>query len=110
MRNSKEYVAELKKLEECQGNLRTIGNAVYSYQISNPGQLPESIDILVEQRFLKTIPICPVSGKKYIYEKHPVNKSRFKIKCPNPELHVGKTGPKSKTTKLYYDGDMVKHE
>ena len=108
--NSEEYLGELEKLDECKGNLRAIGNAVFSYQTSNPGQLPESIEILIEQRFLKTIPTCPVSGKKYIYEKHPINKSKFKIKCPNPELHVGTTGPKSKMTKLYYDTDTVKYE
>ncbi|HDS09076.1 MAG TPA: hypothetical protein ENN73_02510 [Firmicutes bacterium] len=104
--DTEEYRLETEKREECSQNLRDIGNAVFSYKLSNK-TLPDNLEQLVEGKFIRSIPKCPVSEGKYTYEK---KGSGFRISCPNPELHVGLSGMKSRLKKLYYDTDKVVQE
>ncbi|MDD3627144.1 MAG: hypothetical protein PHV06_07480 [bacterium] len=84
-KNHEEYKIETEKREACSGNLRDIGNAIYSYELSN-NKLPENLEILIEQHHLKSLPVCPISGEAYVYEK---KSASYKVLCPNPEKHVG---------------------
>lgn len=109
--DTEKFEKDLKELNRCESHLNAIGNAIHSFKMNNNGALPRGLNDLVKAGFINEVPKCPATGNRYIYTYDPRDpRKRFIIKCPNPEKHVGKSGPKSKTKELYYDTDRIIHK
>ena len=62
------------KLSSCQANLRNIAAALENYATENGGRYPEDLETLcpkedASKRFMKSVPLCPVTGTKETYIK-----------------------------------------
>ncbi len=89
-------------LSSCSGNLRNLGIIITNYSTDHKGHYPQNLEVLVEQKYILELPVCPVSGKSYLYYSDGWNSTDFIVSCPNPQEHVGSQGPKSVTRLLYY--------
>jgi prepilin-type N-terminal cleavage/methylation domain-containing protein len=55
------------QLTACQLNLKAIATAIQTYEVQHK-TIPDDLDILREEQFLGSLPICPSDGKSYGYE------------------------------------------
>ena len=85
----------------CSGQLRNLGAIIRKYYENN-NHYPQNLEVLVEQKYLKEIPRCWIEEKPYLYQVNGWDSEDFTVSCPNPEEHVGSSGPKSITASLYY--------
>ena len=88
--------------DSCSGNLRNLGIIITNYSTDHKGHYPQNLGILEELGYVESLPTCPSSDKNYIYMVNGWNSPDFTVWCPNPEEHVGSSGPKSVTASLYY--------
>ena len=51
-----------RQLLDCMQNLRGIGEACQSYAQKNAGKMPSSLQILVAEGHLQSVPLCPAAG------------------------------------------------
>lgn len=69
--------------EICVYNLNQIATAVELYANDFNCQYPDKLEALLN-RTTRALPLCPASGKPYVYEK---KGESFVISCPMPEAH-----------------------
>lgn len=86
----------------CEGNLRNLGIIITNYSTDYKGHYPQNLDVLVEHGYINELPTCPLTDKSYTYEVDGWDSEDFTVWCPNPEDHIGTSGPKSVTASLYY--------
>ncbi|MCK4666971.1 hypothetical protein KAU33_09490 [Candidatus Dependentiae bacterium] len=89
-------------LSSCSGNLRNLGIVVTVYSTDHKGHYPQNLEVLIMLGYIERLPRCPHSKKSYIYEIDGWDDDSFTVRCPNPEKHIGKTGPESQTAELYF--------
>ena len=87
---------------KCSGYLRSLGIIIWSYSQDHKGHYPQNLVRLKQLGYIEDLPVCPVSGKPYIYQVNGWDSPDFTVFCPNPEEHVGSSGPGSVTVSLYY--------
>ena len=90
------YAKRKAILSSCWGNLRNLGIIVTNYSTDHKGHYPQNIDELTRLGYIKKLPVCPLTGKSYLYEISGWDDVSFTIYCPNAEEHVGPEGPKSR--------------
>ncbi len=49
----------------CQANLRVIDGSIVKYKIDHEGKNPISVNVLVDEGYLKEVPKCPSNGALY---------------------------------------------
>ncbi|MCK4667341.1 hypothetical protein KAU33_11355 [Candidatus Dependentiae bacterium] len=90
------------KISRCSGNLRNLGIIVTNYSTDHNGHYPQNLKVLVELGYIEELPTCSIKNKPYLYSIDGWDDDDFTVWCPNPEKHVGTSGPKSTTASLYY--------
>ena len=90
------------KISRCIGNLRNLGIIVTNYSTDHNGHYPQDLKVLVELKYIEELPKCSSTNKPYLYSIEGWDDDDFTVWCPNPEKHVGSSGPKSTTASLYY--------
>lgn len=80
------------KLAICENNLKNIGVSIEMYAEDNEGYFPPTLDVL-KKLYMKSIPVCPVSGKPYIYIGKKIyinnlNDNNFILYCSKPDVHI----------------------
>ena len=98
------YERRKKILSSCSGKLRNLGLIITNYCIDQKGHYPQNLEVLTKQVYIEELPVCPLTGKSYIYDISGWDDVNFTLYCPNAEEHVGPEGPKSrmKPKSLYY--------
>ena len=67
----------------CIENIKAIATAIEYYAKDNNGKFPAKLRQLIP-RYLKSRPVCPVSGDDYIYA---VDGDKYEIKVPDPSKY-----------------------
>lgn len=67
----------------CIQNIKHIATAIEFYAKDHKGKYPDKLKDLIP-RYLPSMPICPITGKFYEYEKKGED---YYVKCPNPKEH-----------------------
>ncbi|MCK4667818.1 hypothetical protein KAU33_13760 [Candidatus Dependentiae bacterium] len=96
------YARRKALLSSCSGNLRNLGIIITNYSTDHKGHYPQNLEVIETLGYIEKLPVCPVSGKSYLYYSDGWNSTDFIASCPNPQEHVGSQGPKSVTSSLYY--------
>ena len=74
------------KLAVCMENIKSLATCIEMYAMDNKHNPPDNtatLDLLVTTQYIKSVPLEPVSGKKYFYEGPSVTASakNYTIMC-----------------------------
>ena len=86
------YAKRKAVLSSCSGNLRNLKIIITNYSTDHKGHYPQNLQVLKDQGYTLQNPICPISGKPYIYQVDGWDSNDFTIMCPNPEKHDSSEG------------------
>ena len=92
---------------ECQNSQFLLTYSLFKYK-SLYNKFPESLDELVEKKFIKEVPLCPTTHKKYQYYTRKDGKD-FVLYCEyNPDYRRGHNPYLSSKSKEVISGEVCK--
>ena len=77
------------ELAACESNLKNIATALEMSATDNEKEYPSSLDELVSNNYMKSIPVCPACEKPYIYKNTSAGEDfNFELSCGGEDAHT----------------------
>ena len=89
----------------CRANLKNIGTACEMYAADHEGRYPTNLDIIIQDHYMKIMPVCPFNQERYEFES--TEKPDFySVKCKHHQMifdsKIGLTDPNPPKVTIRY--------